>query len=636
MSVTSGFFDSASNEKRKYYASDFGKMFDGVIEDGVFANYGEAFKVVSGGGRNIIVKPGRAWLNHKWILNDSDLTIELANTGTSGYRIDVVCLYVDDRLDVKKAGICVKTGSGHNLSVDYMTVCANTGQDTSGGSTVYIPDLDNTDLRKEYPIAYVVIAGKDADLQSGHIFYKVGNGAGLEEGSLRLDFVTCPLDHISADVFISRMEGEWSDFKNAQYGKVDDAVNSLKAKCNQNEAEFDAWFADLKAVLADDVATALASRLLDVETKTENLPLAPEMHRNIYRGKDLGTKVTDLQKTAIGDGTFDDIYVGDHWTLGDYTNLVDVSDADFQYNKRLNNTGGAVTYVGCHVTGYIPFTVGDVIRAKYIKARISGQYCISFYDSSKTYITSIDSSSSMLTMLSDNKGFTCTTATGNGIDSAAYIRVAGYGDTNEFIVTINEELNSIKWLVADMDYWYTRGAIATLDKHHLAIIPENVLYTGAMYNTAPTEGEHGGYYGSDMYVTGLTEALRKARKAFGSLVLEHDIYVNSGVSNYAYSGNRRVQSTVELMNEIMVCGTVINTAVSPWYSDNKSVMVTNDCVQLSLFRLAPKFMRCGTDYWLRDPLGGKHWSIIDHNGTAGRSNGTTSALGVRPIIAVGL
>ena len=39
-------------------------------------------------------------------------------------------------------------------------------------------------------------------------------------------------------------------------------------------------------------------------------------HRNIYRGKSLGTSVTAAQKAAIAGGTFDDLFIGDYWTIG--------------------------------------------------------------------------------------------------------------------------------------------------------------------------------------------------------------------------------------------------------------------------------------------------------------------------------
>ena len=39
-------------------------------------------------------------------------------------------------------------------------------------------------------------------------------------------------------------------------------------------------------------------------------------HNAVYRGKNLGTDVTAAQWAAISAGTFDDMYIGDYWTIG--------------------------------------------------------------------------------------------------------------------------------------------------------------------------------------------------------------------------------------------------------------------------------------------------------------------------------
>ena len=39
-------------------------------------------------------------------------------------------------------------------------------------------------------------------------------------------------------------------------------------------------------------------------------------HNAIYRGKSLGNAVTTVQYAAIKAGTFDDLYIGDYWTIG--------------------------------------------------------------------------------------------------------------------------------------------------------------------------------------------------------------------------------------------------------------------------------------------------------------------------------
>jgi len=53
-------------------------------------------------------------------------------------------------------------------------------------------------------------------------------------------------------------------------------------------------------------------------------------HRTTFRGKYLGTSLTDAQKTAIQNGTFDDIFLGDYWTIDGVNYRV----ADFDYFYR--------------------------------------------------------------------------------------------------------------------------------------------------------------------------------------------------------------------------------------------------------------------------------------------------------------
>ena len=56
--------------------------------------------------------------------------------------------------------------------------------------------------------------------------------------------------------------------------------------------------------------------LLNSIVNTLNAPGAGA-HNAIYRGKDLGTAVTDEQYAAIQSGSFDDLYIGDYWVIND-------------------------------------------------------------------------------------------------------------------------------------------------------------------------------------------------------------------------------------------------------------------------------------------------------------------------------
>lgn len=66
-------------------------------------------------------------------------------------------------------------------------------------------------------------------------------------------------------------------------------------------------------------------------------------HNAIYRGKYLGTSVTAAQWAAIKAGTFDDLYIGDYWTIGG----VDYVIAAFDYYL---NTCWSPTVTAHHVT----------------------------------------------------------------------------------------------------------------------------------------------------------------------------------------------------------------------------------------------------------------------------------------------
>lgn len=54
-------------------------------------------------------------------------------------------------------------------------------------------------------------------------------------------------------------------------------------------------------------------------------------HRNTYRGKSLGNVYTDEQKNAVALGTFNDLYIGDYWTMGGHDWLI--ADINYWLNK---------------------------------------------------------------------------------------------------------------------------------------------------------------------------------------------------------------------------------------------------------------------------------------------------------------
>ena len=65
------------------------------------------------------------------------------------------------------------------------------------------------------------------------------------------------------------------------------------------------------------------------------LPGNAGFHNSIYRGKYLGASVTAAQYAAISAGTFDDLFIGDYWTI----NSVNWRVAAFDYWFNTGDTG---------------------------------------------------------------------------------------------------------------------------------------------------------------------------------------------------------------------------------------------------------------------------------------------------------
>lgn len=247
-----------------------------------------------------------------------------------------------------------------------------------------------------------------------------------------------------------------------------------------------------KKIFASDAAISLAGLISSVN------------HRNVYRGKYLGTVVSDTQKAAIQAGTFDDLFIGDYWTI-----------------------------------------------------------------------------------------------------------------------------NNVNYVIADMDYWYNCGDVA-FTKHHLVIVPSTYLYLANMNDTNITTG---GYVGSIMYTTNLSDAKSTINTAFGSMLLTHREYLTNAVTDGHPSGGAWFNSSVELMNEAMVYGTSIfstrnNGITTP-------TLYTTSATQLALFRLNPRAHNTRNSYWLRDIVSTSFFACAYTIGGGYYSPASSTYIGVRPVFPIG-
>lgn len=91
-------------------------------------------------------------------------------------------------------------------------------------------------------------------------------------------------------------------------------------------------------------------------------------HNAIYRGKSLGSAVTEAQWAAIKAGTFEDMYIGDYWTIGGVVYRI----AAFDYYYKIGDTSCETHHITLvpdgnmytHVMNYTNITTGAYVGSK--------------------------------------------------------------------------------------------------------------------------------------------------------------------------------------------------------------------------------------------------------------------------------
>lgn len=181
-------------------------------------------------------------------------------------------------------------------------------------------------------------------------------------------------------------------------------------------------------------------------------------HRNTYRGKFLGTSYTDEQKAMISAGTFDDLYIGDYWTINGHDWLI----ADINYWLGTGDTP-------C-TTNHLVIVPRNTLGAGKMKstANTSGGYLQNELNLSQYYDIA-SSSFGAENILSHREIFT--NASTNGVPSSIVWGDSGLMIMNENIVYGSKVVSSMSTgtIVSDNG--------ATIDKTQLSLFrlrPENI------------------------------------------------------------------------------------------------------------------------------------------------------------------
>ena len=185
-------------------------------------------------------------------------------------------------------------------------------------------------------------------------------------------------------------------------------------------------------------------------------------------------------------------------------------------------------------------------------------------------------------------------------------------------------IGGVNYRIAAFNYYYNAGDTALTD-NHATIVPDSSLYNHAMNDTNTTDG---GYIGSKMYTEGLDSAKSTIEAAFPGKVLTHKKYLSNAVSDGEASAGSWYDSTVELLNEVMVYGSRVNGSAVRGLFD-----IGVEKSQLPLFTLEPNRLNIRVSWWLRDVHSAPTFALVFISGVA-YTGSASSSLGVRPAFSI--
>lgn len=153
--IRCGFFNSVNNDKT-YDAEDMGKIFEGIISDGVFNNInkGNSFKVTKNNNTMTVnVAAGKAWFYNRYFEIVGNETITLRN-GDINPRWDAICIKIDNSSSVREGSLYVYEGEPNAEPVK--------------------PTVTSTDDIKLIPIAYIKIPANSVNVNNAVITSTIG------------------------------------------------------------------------------------------------------------------------------------------------------------------------------------------------------------------------------------------------------------------------------------------------------------------------------------------------------------------------------------------------------------------------------------------------------------------------------
>lgn len=224
-SLTCGFYnnDPSYERPRRYDAIQMSKIFDGVINDGIFKTIGTCFVVEAGSGNTVNVGVGKAWFDHTWTENDAILPVTCEDAELLLDRIDAVVIDIDASQAVADNVINVIKGKPASSPVR--------------------PTLIDENSRHQHALCYIYRKAESTQITDADITNVVGTD--------ETPFITGILETTSREDWFAQWRSELdifvADAKQRATTEIDNYIET-------NEADFTAWYTEMKRHMDDVVA----------------------------------------------------------------------------------------------------------------------------------------------------------------------------------------------------------------------------------------------------------------------------------------------------------------------------------------------------------------------------------------------
>ena len=277
MTFRSGFWNSIDGD-RTYSAEDMAIPFDGIITEGVFANWGDAFKATVINESTIAIGSGKAWISKRWIQNDSV------------YQMSINVSEYASSTEPRTAVV------GLDLKVEpyYRFARFSTDEQRYYGSYEELLNsiTDRNAGRNTLPLFAINFAAGDSSLQQSNIMNLVGTSW--------CPYVTAPVQTVTVDDIRSK----WDTSYNAL---MKDIVGNAQTKANEAESNFEAsfntWFLTLKNQLNTNQAANLQNQITSLTNQLNKLVTTGTVENTVqfYSGDNLVdfTTSTGVNITAV-------------------------------------------------------------------------------------------------------------------------------------------------------------------------------------------------------------------------------------------------------------------------------------------------------------------------------------------------